>query len=74
MTGPLDFRAIIAAERDRQGLTIVALAEASGMTQAKLSDWLAGKKADINARTLARLFDALGLGVRQSRRKAKRRR
>ena len=68
----MDFRTIIRDELTRQGMTQARLAERAKMTEAKVSDYLAGKRG-ANADTLARMFDVLGIKVQagKSRRKAR---
>lgn len=41
--------------------SVASIAQASGVTYARLLDWLNGRKADINLSTAVKVFDAAGL-------------
>lgn len=62
----MDFRQIIKSELQRQGMTQMRLAELAHMTIPRVSDFLRGKR-DVTGDTLGRMFEALGLEVRQVR-------
>ena len=54
----------------RQGMTQTRLAELADMTQARVSDYLNGKR-DVRAETLARMMDVLGLEITRKRKRRK---
>jgi plasmid maintenance system antidote protein VapI len=57
-----DFRAAVSESLARRCLSRHALAKASGVPLASVYDFLAGK-GGLTADNLARLFDALGMGI-----------
>lgn len=65
---PVDFRELIRAEIERQGITTYRLEQETGYHRIHLDRWLAGEKAAIRSDVLARLLAALGVRVLPSRR------
>lgn len=57
---------IIRNELQRQGMTQARLAELAAMTEARVSDYLAGKH-DVRAETLQRMLEALNLKIAPAR-------
>ena len=66
----MEIRPVIEAEMRRQGMTQTRLAELADMTQARVSDYLNGKR-DVRAETLARMMDVLGLEITRKRKRRK---
>ena len=64
----MDFRTIITDELDRQGMTQTRLAEMSGVARHRINDYIHGKRG-VNADSLGRMLDALGVKVMPSSRR-----
>ena len=62
----MDIRQIIKDEMRRQGVTQLTLQKRAGVWQHRISEYLGGKR-DVNAETLRKLLEALGLEIRPTR-------
>ena len=61
---PVDFRAMVRAELDRQSATVKDLARASNISYMAVWLWLSGRQAEIGCDKLARMLAVLRIDAR----------
>lgn len=60
---PIDFRAVIRAAMDADGITQTELAKRTGLTQSRISQYLSGQR-DMQGANIALMLTSLGVAIR----------